>query len=338
MDQGENDGAMSVWEFDTAQVEQIWLDTREVFGNKLWVEGMLYGVFPEEWQEEAEERSGTDFFDVLVSAVQGYDEGDPSGIFVSFRREFAEYGISTVFAPHPRHGDVLERARRIAAGEPLPGPAPCHLDETAVAGIWDALAHGFAHCGSDVTRWFPEETLDDFELAADERMFTYISGVLDGLAPDDDRSLVFPGLRDLAAGYGIALTFAPHPRFGDLIGRADRLRAGEPVPGPGPWHLDGPTVAELWRRIADPGSYLPSVLNEALPADLVEAIEEVTGRWASHTMTQLTDDLTEDGDPSLLLAALQRTCARRGLVVAYAPHLEHGDVIARARELTAAKS
>ncbi|MGW7201303.1 hypothetical protein [Streptomyces chryseus] len=107
----------TVWEFDTEQVEQIWRDTREVFGNKLWMEGMLYGVFYEKWQQEAEERSGTEFSDVLVSMVEGLSPGDPSEVFAVFRRGFARYGITMAFAPHPHHGDVLERARRIEAGE-----------------------------------------------------------------------------------------------------------------------------------------------------------------------------------------------------------------------------
>ncbi|WP_431676629.1 hypothetical protein [Kitasatospora sp. KL5] len=328
MNHGEGGDAVTVWEFDTAQVRQIWLDTREVFGNKLWVEGMLYGVFPEEWQQEAELRSGLDFFDVLVSAVEDSSPGDPSEVFLAFRREFAKYGIETVFAPHPDHGDVLERARKLEAGEPLPEPGPWHLGEDAVTGIWDTLADGFDDCAGEVAEWLPEQLVDELETACGERAFIAVGWALDKLAPDDDRSLAFVGLQRLAAEYGIELAFAPHPRFGDLIRRAEQLAAGEAVAGPGPFHLDEATVVELWRRLTDPGGDPASELDEALPDTLLEAIEEVTGQSSYDVLLAVTDDLDEDDDPSLFLAALQRSCARRGLLVSLAPHPLHGDATA----------
>ncbi|MFE9093305.1 hypothetical protein [Streptomyces sp. NPDC007264] len=227
-------GGTTVWEFDTEQVKQIWRDTREVFGNKLWIEGMLYNVFYEEWQREAEERSGTDFFDLLVSTVAGQDPGDPSEVFAAFRRGFAQYGITTVFAPHPDHGDVLERARRIEAGESLPEPGPWHLDESYVTEVWDDLAEDLTDGGQAMADSFPEQLLDAFELATRDSAFCAIERMLDDLAEGDDPSQAFAGLRELAAAHGIELTFAPHPRWGDLIERAKRLRTGEPVQGSGP--------------------------------------------------------------------------------------------------------
>ncbi|MQS16187.1 hypothetical protein F7Q99_29150 [Streptomyces kaniharaensis] len=231
MDHSGDDAGTATWEFDASQVQRIWLDTRQVFGNKLWIDGMC-GVFRDEWRREAEERSGRSFFDLLCSAARDLSPGDPSEIFLAFQREFAKYGISTVFARHFDHGDVLERARRLDAGEPLPKPGPYRLDEDLVTEVWDLIADGLADGfidGCAVVECFPDDLLDELERASREQAFLLVDEVLDKLAEDADPSQAFLGLRELAAEHGVELTFAPHPRFDDLIERATRLRADEPA-------------------------------------------------------------------------------------------------------------
>ena len=60
-DRGESmpdDAPPLTWTLTPQQVEFIWKETREVFGNKLWFESMLYADLglSGEWQNELERR------------------------------------------------------------------------------------------------------------------------------------------------------------------------------------------------------------------------------------------------------------------------------------------
>src|SRR5436190_9764068 len=105
----------TTWTLDADKVERLWKDTREVFGNKLWDEDM-YGIFPADWREQAQRRSGKHFSDLLREAVGGFGGGrstDPSLIFLALQRTFAQYGVTLEFADHRVHGDLIERAHEL---------------------------------------------------------------------------------------------------------------------------------------------------------------------------------------------------------------------------------
>jgi hypothetical protein len=87
------------WTLDRKFLNEIWRETLDVFGNKLWHESM-YGLFPDEWQEELGQRSGRDVVDVLYD---GLDK--PSSYLAldrfcgSLRRALEPYGITLRFPP-----------------------------------------------------------------------------------------------------------------------------------------------------------------------------------------------------------------------------------------------
>jgi hypothetical protein len=69
---------------------------------------------------------------------------------------------------------------------------------------------------------------------------------------DPDPSLVFLGLHDTFARYGITLQIAPHPIHGDVLARARELvgsGASRPAYAPVTWHLDAGCVAGLRTEI-----------------------------------------------------------------------------------------
>jgi hypothetical protein len=208
------------WHLDAETVSYIWKSTRQVIGNKLWVSDMM-DSFPQELQDEIDGRGG-DFFDVVIDAAHGYSLGvDPSMIFAAFQREMATFGVNLEFAPHPRHGDVVARARDIEAGRPVPGPGAYILDAATVDNLWSAVE---SHSDYVKDR-LPEDLLDDVEMASGGEAFLVLSGITDDLPKDADPSLWFSGLRKVCAGLGIEVGFADHPEHGDLLARAAALTA-----------------------------------------------------------------------------------------------------------------
>ena len=116
------------WTMDPAQVEFIWKQSREVFGNKLWFERMLYGPgLPAPWQEELTRRAGEGIMEVLLEAVGDLREPDPSLVFLGLRDAFARAHRETGRSSFGKVLTVeqvpaaLEAFARIAGGAPWDG-------------------------------------------------------------------------------------------------------------------------------------------------------------------------------------------------------------------------
>jgi hypothetical protein len=204
------------WDFSTEQVELIWKETRQVFGNKLWNESMLYAVFYGTWQQEVARRSGQDFHDVLIDAVGHLGEScDPSLVFLGFQREFAKYGITTDFPPHPLHGDVLARARGLGSAMAAPaGPVTwtltkaefhellaeidaAELDDEMVAEVLDMMLD--AHQVDELERRYGGELR--------QLLYGVVTDLPEGAGPE----AVIAGIQAELAEVKITLTFQGVP-------------------------------------------------------------------------------------------------------------------------------
>jgi hypothetical protein len=199
------------WTFTVKQVETVWRDTRQVFGNKLWTESMLYDVFLPEWQQELEQRAGREFLDILNEAVGGLGGDDPSLVCLGFQRTFGTYGVVTEFARHPLHGDVLKRARRIESDGTEPdAPVRWTLPQDALfdlcAEIEDAerdeelVAEAFAIALS-------EQQLDELERRYGGELSELVYAVLADLTAGDGPEVVIHGVQQALADLGITLGF-----------------------------------------------------------------------------------------------------------------------------------
>lgn len=199
------------WTFTVKQVETVWRDTRQVFGNKLWTESMLYDVFLPEWQQELEHRTGRGFLAVLGEAVDGLGGDDPSLVFLGFQRTFGTYGIVTEFARHPLHGDVLKRARRIESNgaepeQPVRWTLPREALFDLCAEIEDAerdeelIAESFGIALS-------EGQLDELERRYGGELSELVYAVVADLTAGDGPEVVIHGVQQAMADLGITLQF-----------------------------------------------------------------------------------------------------------------------------------
>jgi hypothetical protein len=216
------------WTFTVKQVETVWRDTRQVFGNKLWIESMLYDVFPPEWQQELEQRAGRDFRDVLGEAVDGLGGDDPSLVFLAFQRTFGGYGVVTEYARHPLHGDVLKRGLRVEStgtepDEPqrwlLPEPA-FHELCTDISGAQrdeELIAESFAVQLS-------ERQLDELERRYGGELSELAYAVVADLTAGDGPEVVVAGIQQALADLGITLEFRGVPNVLPASTRTDTPR------------------------------------------------------------------------------------------------------------------
>lgn len=200
------------WTFTVKQVETVWRDTHQVFGNKLWTESMLYDVFLAQWQQELEQRSGRRFPDVLSDAVAGLGAGDPSLVFLGFRRAFDRYGIVTVFARHPLHGDVLKRAKRIEARGAQPNRPQTW---TLSPDTYHALCAEIVESGLDeelivesLAVVLSEWQLDELERRYGGELGELVYSVISELSVRDGPEAVVAGVQEAFAELGITLRFA----------------------------------------------------------------------------------------------------------------------------------
>jgi hypothetical protein len=199
------------WTFTVKQVETVWRDTHQVFGNKLWTESMLYDVFLPQWQEELERRSGRRFAEVLSDAVAGLGGGDPSLVFLGFRRAFDRYGVVTVFARHPLHGDVLKRAKRIEARGTQPDRPQTW---TLSADTFHALCAEIEDTGLDeelitesLAVVLSEWRLDELERRYGGELSELVYSVISELSVKDGPAAVVAGVQEAFAELGITLRF-----------------------------------------------------------------------------------------------------------------------------------
>jgi len=217
------------WTMDPAQVAFIWTRSRDVFGNKLWFESMLYGPgLPEPWQRELARRSGEEIMEVLLEAVGDLREPDPSLVFLGLHDTFARYRVALEIPPHPIHGDLLARARDLlaaGASRPTYPPVVWHLGAEDVAALWQAsytrgrLADIFEGCLGDVRA-------DELSLRYGGEVPVAVYSALHDLAQDADPSLTLSALRDYFADRyhgAVTLEYAPHPVHGDVLSRAHRV-------------------------------------------------------------------------------------------------------------------
>jgi len=205
-----DDAPPLTWTLTTEQVEFIWKETREVFGNKLWFESMMYARegIPAEWQDELERRSGQDIVDTLTEAVGDLRDPDPSLVFLGLRDTFARYGITLDVAPHPIHGDVLERARGLTAtgrSRPPYGPVVWRLDAACLASLRSAIETSRRDTRREIQAGTVADALADClgDARADElslrcgeelRIAVYIAA--NKVPPDADADTVLLAMRD----------------------------------------------------------------------------------------------------------------------------------------------
>jgi hypothetical protein len=97
----------------------------------------------------------------------------------------------------------------------------------------------------------PAEWQDELERRSGQDIMDVLIEAVGDLR-DPDPSLVFLGLHDMFARYGITLEIAPHPIHGDVLTRARELvesGVSRPEYTPVTWTLDETCVATLWREI-----------------------------------------------------------------------------------------
>jgi hypothetical protein len=200
------------WTFGTDQVERIWAETRQVFGNKLWKESMLDAVFPGGWQDELVRRSGQSLHDVFTDAVGHLPEGcDPSLVFLGFRRAFARYGITAEFAAHPLHGDVLARAERLGSARSGPAGAVTWqlsatdryelLDEIGATGPDDELI------AETLAMFLSERQVDELERRHGGELHELVYGAVTDLDPGAPPEAVLAAILEKIVQYGIQVEF-----------------------------------------------------------------------------------------------------------------------------------
>jgi hypothetical protein len=221
-----------VWFVESDDVDTIWRSTNEVFGNSLWHTDVDEVLDSDRYREVAnlvEERSGQSLFNCVMDAVANRFPKDSSEVFAYLHRAFAEYGVDLQFADHYRYGNLLERAARSEAGEPTDDPPRVHVfDEWSVVGLWNNIENnGYEDCSP--TDWLDADYADDIQQVVDGGTIVAVGEMVDGLPPDADPSLFYQALQRVSAGYGIHVTFAPHPEHGDVLERAARITAGEPA-------------------------------------------------------------------------------------------------------------
>jgi hypothetical protein len=148
-----------------------------------------------------------------------------------------------------------------------------------------------------------------------------------------DPSLVFLGLQRELARHGITVEYAPHPLHGDVLARAARIEAGEPLDSDRPqvWRIDAESVRYLWAEIE---LCNPEVdIDGAAEGIAIALAAALTGRQVDELERRYGDDLNllvytvlDDGaaDPRSVLLGLQRAIGKEGITVVYAPHPQHG--------------
>jgi hypothetical protein len=209
------------------------------------------------------------------------------------------------------------------------------VDHAAVCTIWRSTREVF---GNKLWHGDVDEVLDTDEYAryvavVEERsgqsLFDCVMDAVAGLYPADP-SEVFAALHTAFAGYGVELRFAPHHRHGDLLARAAAVKAGTPPPAaPRQHRLDETTVDGIWTAAEDYG-YEDFRPDEWYDEDLLDDLQAVSEDEPLLITSRLVDGFTEDTDPSLFFRALHRYGRANGIDIRFAPHPEHGDVLARA--------
>jgi hypothetical protein len=223
-----DDAPPLTWTLTTEQVEFMWKETREVFGNKLWFESMLYADIglPAEWQDELERRAGADIMDVLIEAVGDLRDPDQSLVFLGLHDTFARYGITLDGTWHPIHGDLLARADALVeAGESRPAYAAAtwHLDAGCVARLWDLFDLTRRDEGRIADAWptvLGPARADELSLRCGEELRIAVYIATNSAGPDVDPAVALTALRDWFAHpyHGqVTLEYAPHPEHGDVL-------------------------------------------------------------------------------------------------------------------------
>jgi hypothetical protein len=217
-----DDAPPLTWTMTRDQVEWIWKETREVFGNKLWFESMMYADdgIPEEWQEELARRSGQDIVDTLTEAVGDLRDPDPSLVFRGLHDTFARYGITLNIRSHPVHGDVLERARELVdsgVSRPAYGPVTWNLDAECVASLRDAIEvsdRDSAEVADALADCLGARRADELSLRCGEELRIAVYIAMNKAPADADTGDVLLAMRDWFASpyHGqVTLEYAPHP-------------------------------------------------------------------------------------------------------------------------------
>ena len=222
------------WVLDRDRVEFIWHETAEVFGNKLWIESMLYNDsgFTEEWREELARRKGESFFDVLVEACAGLgSQADPSLVLLALKETFGRYGVTLDLEPHPWRGDVIARALELRAADrsrPEYPPVTWTIGVDRVVSLWTEIEDDGPE--DAVEDLLYEREADELTLRGEIEVRIALESAVEHLDEDADPSLTFLALHDYFRDpyHGdVIFEFAPHPEHGDVLERARRIRAGE---------------------------------------------------------------------------------------------------------------
>jgi hypothetical protein len=242
--------------------------------------------------------------------------------------------------------DMVDRTERMVESDHGFAPLTWTLDRRRVEFIWHETAEVFGNsmwidsiCGG---KGIPDEWQRELARRKGGSFFSVLVEAIGDLSPDDDPSLVFLALQETCLRYGVTLLVEPHPRHGDVIARAEGLRAGSrsrPERGPVTWAVEEERVVTLWNEIGafGPGHAVVVLLDE-------EERDELTLRGGIEVGIALEDavrHVDEDADPSLTFLALHdyfRDPGKGGVTLEFAPHPEHGDVLARARRTDAGET
>jgi hypothetical protein len=223
---------------------------------------------------------------------------------------------------------------------PPPGPAAVWpVDHADVCTIWSSTLTVF---GNSLWHQDVDEALDTDEyreyvdLVEDrsgQSLFDCVLDAVAGLHPGDP-SEVFAVLHRAFLGYGVELRFADHYRYGDVLARAAAIAAGVRVAEPPrSHHLDAAAVAAIWSDAENHGYDDDFRPHESFDADLCDDLAYAAGGEVFLSTTEIVRAFTDDTDPSRYFQGLQRYGAEHGIEITFAPHPEHGDVLARAAAL-----
>lgn len=165
------------------------------------------------------------------------------------------------------------------------------------------------------------------EVTAGRTLADCLQDAVDGMERGTDPSTVLASVRREFDGYGVDLRFAEHPRYGDVLARAERLEVDE---GPSmAHHLDAATVAAIWDGVRDE-DIRPE---EWFDADFCHDLELEYDGDVAMAVEDVLASVPADADPSLFFRALRRFSAEYGIDLRFAPHPTYGDVLERASQL-----
>jgi len=212
------------------------------------------------------------------------------------------------------------------------------VEHEDVCTIWTATRQVFGNSlwHSDVDEALDTDRYRQFvdlvEARSGQSLFDCVLDAVAGLYPGDP-SEVFAALHRAFTAWGVDLQFSDHYRYGDVLARAAAVAGGAAVEQPARvHHVDEDVVVDIWDAAVNHGleDFRP---DDFYDGDLMDDLETVYGAPITSLTRLLVEDHDADADPSLFFRNLHRFGTDRGIEITFAPHPEHGDLLARAEAL-----